>query len=280
MYKIFLVYLFIVYSLFHICCQVFRTYNSFLSFTIITYIVPICLYWILGGLYFVMDYTRKPEVLYEFKIQKKNKLNHAKIYSLIHRILYNQVVVTIPTSLLMIYPISSYRLSFNHELPSFKLTVFHLGMFTLIEEALFYYIHKLLHKGIFYKHIHKIHHEWTAPIGLCAIYAHPIEHIVSNLLPLFVGPFIFKSHVVTVWLWLCMAVINTIHMHSGYHLPFLPSSEQHDFHHKAFNVNYGVFHLLDTIHNTNRLFKQSLRYSFDTICTSFQSELAHSLRAH
>lgn len=280
MYKIFLVYLFIIYSIFRVCCKLFTEYNSFIAFTIITYTVPTGLYWVIGGLYFILDYTRKPELLYEFKIQKRKQLNHTKIQSLIYRILYNQVIVTIPTSLVLIYPISYYRLSFETEIPSFKTSIFHLVLFILIEETLFYYIHKLLHTKLLYKYIHKIHHEWTAPIGLCAIYAHPIEHIVSNLLPLFVGPFIFKSHVVTVWLWLCMAVINTIHTHSGYHLPFLPSSEQHDYHHRAFNVNYGVFHFLDTIHNTNRLFKHSLRYSFDTICTSFQSELAHALRSH
>lgn len=39
---------------------------------------------------------------------------------------------------------------------------------------------RLVHLPLLYKHIHKKHHEWTAPIGVVSIYAHPLEHIVSG----------------------------------------------------------------------------------------------------
>ncbi|XP_039300047.1 uncharacterized protein LOC111056788 [Nilaparvata lugens] len=45
----------------------------------------------------------------------------------------------------------------------------------------------VLHSRLFYKHIHKQHHEWMAPISVTAIYCHPIEHTFSNLLPPFLG---------------------------------------------------------------------------------------------
>ena len=48
-------------------------------------------------------------------------------------------------------------------------------------------------------YIHKFHHEWTAPVGVASIYAHPLEHLLSNLLPVFIGPFIMKSHLATMW---------------------------------------------------------------------------------
>jgi methylsterol monooxygenase len=42
-------------------------------------------------------------------------------------------------------------------------------------------ISRLLHIPLIYKHVHKLHHEWTAPIGIEAVYAHPFEYVFSNL---------------------------------------------------------------------------------------------------
>ncbi len=90
---------------------------------------------------------------------------------------------------------------------------------------------RLLHHGRFYKHIHKVHHEWQTSIGIASLYAHPIEHIFANLTPPFLGPILCGSHVATAWMWFAFALISTTVSHCGYHFPFLPSPEAHDFHH-------------------------------------------------
>ena len=90
---------------------------------------------------------------------------------------------------------------------------------------------RLLHSPALYRRIHKWHHEWTAPISITALYAHPLEHVLSNYLPPFLGVLLLGSHVATAWLWFSMALLSTINAHSGYHLPFFPSPEAHDFHH-------------------------------------------------
>ena len=97
---------------------------------------------------------------------------------------------------------------------------------------------RLFHHPRIYRFIHKIHHEWTAPIGIVAIYAHPLEHAVSNLGPIILGPLIMGSHIATAWMWFCLALMTTINTHSGYHLPLMPSPEAHDFHHLKYVATY------------------------------------------
>jgi methylsterol monooxygenase len=54
-----------------------------------------------------------------------------------------------------------------------------------------------------------------------------------------------------------MAILRTLNDHSGYHLPFFPSPEAHDFHHLKFNECYGFLGILDYLHGTDTLFRSS-----------------------
>jgi len=76
--------------------------------------------------------------------------------------------------------------------------------------------------------------------GIVAQYAHPIEHILSNVLPVYIGPLICGSHIATAWLWYALALFSTTISHCGYHFPFLPSPEAHDFHHMVYGVYLSV----------------------------------------
>ena len=149
----------------------------------------------------------------------------------------------------------------SREIPTIKRILLELPMFIIVEEFGFYYSHILLHSKLLYKSLHKIHHEWTAPVGLAALYAHPLEHILSNLLPIALGPLLLGSHLLTAWLWYVVALVGTVNAHSGYHLPLLPSPEFHDFHHLKFNQCYGVIGLLDYLHATDRQFRLSKQFS-------------------
>ncbi len=59
------------------------------------------------------------------------------------------------------------------------------------------------------------------------------------------------------WLWISTAVFSTLISHSGYHLPFLPSSEAHDYHHAMFNQCFGFTGVLDYLHGTDAKFRKS-----------------------
>lgn len=123
------------------------------------------------------------------------------------------------------------NLKVSRSLPSFSKVMFDLVICLLCQEIGFYYSHRLLHSKMLYKRLHKLHHKYQAPYGLTAIYCHPIEHILSNILPVVAAFPVLKCHVSTALLWITIALTTTINDHSGYHLPFLHSSELHDYHH-------------------------------------------------
>ena len=100
--------------------------------------------------------------------------------------------------------------------------------------CIFYF--RLFHHPRLYKYVHKVHHEWTAPVSITSSYCHPLEHLIVNLLPIATGPLLlgnlYGNHLALEWLWVTIAVGNTTIAHCGFHFPFFPSSEAHDFHHK------------------------------------------------
>nr|XP_048293714.1 fatty acid hydroxylase domain-containing protein 2 isoform X2 [Myodes glareolus] len=212
--------------------------NEWILFFIGAALVPALCFWGFNGLLLVVDTTGKPTFISRYRIQLGK----------------NEPWRRDPCC---------------QELPTFHWFLVELAFFTLVEEILFYYSHRLLHHPTLYKKIHKKHHEWTAPIGVISIYAHPIEHVVSNMLPVMVGPLAMGSHLSSITVWLSLALIITTISHCGYHLPFLPSPEFHDYHHLKFNQCYGVLGVLDHLHGTDIIFKQTKAYERHVLLLGF-----------
>lgn len=228
-------------------------------------------YWFVGGIYTLLDVTNKPAALRRYKIQPgtNEPVDSKKLMKVILCVLINQIVVGLPFAYLSFYLLKFRGLQPIRELPTFHWVLFEMAILILVEEIGFYYSHRFLHNRYLYRVIHKKHHEWTAPIAVTAVYCHPIEHIFSNLVPPFLGVFIMGSHVATSWLWFSLAILSTLNAHSGYHLPFLPSPEAHDFHHLKFNQCYGVLGLLDRLHGTDSVFRSTQAYSRHIMMLSF-----------
>ncbi|KYN07415.1 Uncharacterized protein C5orf4 like protein, partial [Cyphomyrmex costatus] len=226
-------------------------------------VLTIAVYWIVGGIYIILDITNRPAVLRRYKIQPgtNEPVDKRELCKVIAQVLFNQIVVGLPIMYLGYYFMEWRGYPPVRELPTFHWVLAEIAIHILCEEIGFYYSHRFLHKRSLYKYIHKQHHEWTAPIAITALYCHPLENIGSNLLPPFLGVFIMGSHVATAWIWFSLAILSTLNAHSGYHLPFFPSPEAHDFHHLKFNQCYGVLGVLDRIHGTDTQFRNSRNYT-------------------
>ncbi|XP_058853241.1 fatty acid hydroxylase domain-containing protein 2-like [Acipenser ruthenus] len=232
-----------------------------------TMLAPTIAFWSFNAMLMLADATGVPAFITRYRIQRdrNNPVEPAKLWQAVRTVLFNQFCLSVPMVMLM-YPIMQWRGNpCGPELPTFHWALLEIAIFGLMEEIMFYYSHRLFHHPALYKHFHKVHHEWTAPIGVVALYAHPVEHVLSNMLPPMLGPMLMGSHVATTTLWFCVALVITSISHCGYHLPFLPSPEFHDFHHLKFNQCYGVLGVLDRLHGTDTVFKKTKAYERHTL---------------
>jgi len=117
-----------------------------------------------------------------------------------------------------------------------------------ISNLFFYWSHRLLHVPFMFRMIHYKHHEFMEPIGVAALYAHPVEHFISNTLS-FILPFLFVGcNYYIMLLLLASASIITVCYHSKCFFVF----NDHLVHHQLFKCNYGFGGYLDKMFGTYR----------------------------
>lgn len=151
-------------------------------------------------------------------------------------------------------------LEVNTPLPKWSTVAVTVVASFILEDMYFYFVHRLLHYGPFYRYIHKKHHDFAAPIGIAAEYAHPVESLVLGVGTL-VGPMLLTRHLFSLWVWLLVRLYQTVEAHSGYDFPWNPTrfiplwggAIFHDYHHETFTGNYSsTFTYMDYLFGTSK----------------------------
>lgn len=119
----------------------------------------------------------------------------------------------------------------------------------IVADVAFYSIHRLFHASpLLYRHIHRVHHRFSAPTAMACVYAHPLEFAVGNVLPIYLGPVLTNAHPRTCYLWFFLTMLGTCKGHSGYRIFGL--ADPHEDHHVSFLCNYGGMYFSDCLFGT------------------------------
>lgn len=241
-------------------CHEHLQLDNRLIFVLGTSLANFLTYWIFNAILYIF---------YRFNLFPEYRINNGEMppQSLIDeclKLLFIKHLFLYPAVLYFAYPLFEHAgVSIDAPLP----TLTHFGRDILINifinDTLFYWAHRILHHPSIYQYIHKQHHRFNYTIGIAASYAHPVEDIIANLIPTIGGSLFLKSHVVVMWSWIILRLLETIDVHSGYSFPLSPfhllplqgGADFHDFHHHINKGCYGSFTVVwDWLCGTDRDF--------------------------
>mgnify|MGYP000055236160 CR=1 FL=1 len=200
-----------------------------------------------------------------FKIQNKPFQVRRYFWPNIARIIINSSIMII--FLILAWPFL--RLSSIHtgEAPEWYIWAIQLFFFILLDDFLFYWVHRGLHENKWLlRHVHSVHHRIRNTCALDGNYFHWFEFVIIGSLAM-VGPILVGCHIYVLYAWIIIRNIEAADGHSGYDLPWNPlkylplydGAIYHDFHHAKFKGNYaGALHYVDHFFGT--YIKQYLEY--------------------
>ncbi|MGP4953645.1 sterol desaturase family protein, partial [Psychrobacter sp. T6-1] len=157
--------------------------------------------------------------------------------------------IILASLLILVWPLLKLTGVHNGELPAWYFIIAQLVFFVLLDDFLYYWMHRYMHENKWLlKHIHSVHHRIHNTCGINGNYMHWVEYSLTATLTL-VGPILLGAHIYVVWLWVILRQVEGADGHIGYDIPWNPAHllpvyegpVYHDFHHAKFKGNYAGF---------------------------------------
>ncbi|XWS46000.1 hypothetical protein CRYUN_Cryun14cG0027400 [Craigia yunnanensis] len=224
-------------------------------------------------MFFVLSLVPFPCVFFElfwfnnmekFKLQPRIKRSFPELFKCYKDVAVNKFILVAGPLIAVSFPAFKWvGIRTSLPLPSKWEVISQLVVYFLIEDYTNYWIHRLLHSRWAYENIHYMHHEYNAPFGFAAPYAHWAEILILGI-PTFLGPAMVPCHMITLWLWTFLRQAEAIDTHSGYNfpwsltkfIPFYGGAEYHDYHHyvgRQSQSNFAsVFTYCDYVYGTDK----------------------------
>ncbi|XP_017410992.1 methylsterol monooxygenase 2-2 [Vigna angularis] len=217
----------------------------------------------LSGLPYMM--LERSRWLSKYKIQAKNNSPAAQKKCISGLMLYH-FGVNLPVMIISYPLLKRMGMQISLPLPSWKIILTQIIFYFILEDFVFYWGHRMLHTKWLYTNVHSVHHEYATPFGLTSEYAHPAEILFLGFATI-IGPVLTGPHLMTLWTWMSLRVLETVEVHCGYHFPwslsnFIPlygGADFHDYHHRLLYTKSGnyssTFTYMDWIFGTDTGYK-------------------------
>ncbi|CAF3470168.1 Methylsterol monooxygenase erg25B [Fusarium graminearum] len=187
----------------------------------------------------------------QFRIQKQKIPTIKEQWDCAAIVLISHFTAELP-QIWFFHPIATYfGMDYGVPFPPVWKMALQIAICFVMEDAWHYWFHRALHYGPLYKAIHKMHHTYSAPFGLAAEYASPIETALLGIgvvgCPIVLLAVTGELHLFTMYTWIVLRLFQAIDSHSGYDFPWslrhiLPvwaGAHHHDLHHEKFIGNYA-----------------------------------------
>ncbi|OMJ25900.1 Methylsterol monooxygenase [Smittium culicis] len=228
--------------------SLFENRNEAITFCLVAFIHHTFFYYLRYLPYYIADYIPS---LQKYKLQPDKVISKEQWWKCFRAVAFYEVIAQIPM-MFFFYPAATLiGFEFSVPFPPFKEIALQCIAFLFIEDTFHYFVHRAMHIPFLYKKVHKVHHEFSAPFGITAEYAHPIETFVLGqgtiAGPLFFALCVQKVHIFTMLCWITVRISQAVEAHSGYDFPWSMNhwfplwagAEHHDYHHMAFVNNFA-----------------------------------------